>query len=152
MRRWTVGALGSITKENQLLLVRRSFAPHQWGLPGGYVEEGEAPEQALLRELEEEGGVAPIVTSFVGVYVKTWESNINFIFAARLGSGPLRTDLAEVEAAGFWDPGALPSPISQRHYWIIQDCKGTSPLASLWVFKSPSEGPLATRGFKVIYA
>lgn len=149
IRPWTAGALGLVTKENQILLVRRAYGSHEWGLPGGYIEEGEAPEQALMRELEEELGVAPAVTGFLGVYVKAWESNINFIFAAQLDVSPLRLDKTEVEDVGFWDRGTLPYPISQRHRWIIQDCRGTSSLPSLWVFPSPSEAPLVTRSVVV---
>jgi len=33
--------------------------PGHWGLFGGHVEAGEAPEQAVLRELEEEIGWTP---------------------------------------------------------------------------------------------
>ena len=31
--------------------------PNRWALPGGYREEGETPEQCILREIEEELGV-----------------------------------------------------------------------------------------------
>ncbi|WP_432067230.1 (deoxy)nucleoside triphosphate pyrophosphohydrolase [Streptomyces sp. C10-9-1] len=51
---------GAVYEEGRLLAARRS-APVElagrWELPGGKVEAGEAPEEALVRELGEELGV-----------------------------------------------------------------------------------------------
>lgn len=56
-----VGAL--LLRDGQVLLALRALhkrlAPGRWDLPGGHVEPGETPEQALWRELAEETGVAP---------------------------------------------------------------------------------------------
>ena len=42
-----------------LLLLRRKdsdFSPNTWGLPGGHIDPGEKPEEAVVRELFEETG------------------------------------------------------------------------------------------------
>ncbi|MEU9186455.1 (deoxy)nucleoside triphosphate pyrophosphohydrolase [Streptomyces sp. NPDC048484] len=56
--RIVVGA--AVLSDGRLLAARRS-APAElsgrWELPGGKVEQGESPEQALVRELREELGV-----------------------------------------------------------------------------------------------
>src|SRR5690606_5365766 len=51
----------------ELLLIQRSDNAH-WGLPGGYVERGEAVADAVAREVFEETGVRIAVGRLVGVY------------------------------------------------------------------------------------
>ncbi|MER7174648.1 (deoxy)nucleoside triphosphate pyrophosphohydrolase [Streptomyces mesophilus] len=53
-----VGA--ALWREGRMLAARRSAPPElagRWELPGGKVERGERPEEALVRELREELGV-----------------------------------------------------------------------------------------------
>ncbi len=48
-----------VEKNNKVLMVRRNFEPNKnkLDLPGGYVEKGETPEQAAVREFKEETGL-----------------------------------------------------------------------------------------------
>jgi ADP-ribose pyrophosphatase YjhB (NUDIX family) len=48
--------LAVIFAENRMLMMRRGRAPYagSWALPGGYVECGETPEAATIREVREE--------------------------------------------------------------------------------------------------
>ncbi len=43
---------------DRVLLVRPSYKPG-WDIPGGYVEPGESPKQACVREVNEELGITP---------------------------------------------------------------------------------------------
>jgi 8-oxo-dGTP pyrophosphatase MutT (NUDIX family) len=58
------------SQEPALLLTRRSARmsrhPGQWALPGGRLDEGESAEQAALRELQEELGVALPAAHVIG--------------------------------------------------------------------------------------
>ena len=54
--------------DGRLLLIRRGHAPHagRWSLPGGRVEAGETPEQAVEREVREETGLEVRAGALVG--------------------------------------------------------------------------------------
>ncbi|MCW2816235.1 MAG: (deoxy)nucleoside triphosphate pyrophosphohydrolase [Nocardioides sp.] len=61
-----VGA--AVLREGRLLACRRTWpaeAAGRWELPGGKVEPGESPDQALVREIAEELGVAVEVTGWL---------------------------------------------------------------------------------------
>lgn len=54
----------------EILLVKRDRPPHaeRWACPGGYVEYGEDPKDAVLRELREECGCTGEIMGLVGVW------------------------------------------------------------------------------------
>ena len=54
-------AAGVVFKEDRVLLTRRTQDQHLgglWEFPGGKLEEGESPDQAVVRECREECGIA----------------------------------------------------------------------------------------------
>jgi ADP-ribose pyrophosphatase YjhB (NUDIX family) len=51
-----VAVIALVTHKNRVLLVQRAMEPQKgkWTLPGGYMDAGEMPREALQRELQEE--------------------------------------------------------------------------------------------------
>src|SRR5882672_10658394 len=53
-------AVGIILRDNQVLVTRRQEGSHlagSWEFPGGVIQHGESPEEAVRREIAEELGV-----------------------------------------------------------------------------------------------
>jgi ADP-ribose pyrophosphatase YjhB (NUDIX family) len=107
----TVSAV--IRDGGRILLGRRSFEPGagRWDLLGGFMDEGEEPEEALRRELLEETGLEAETGRYLGAipdaYGSDGNATINFYWEARLASGKPRPadDVAELA----WFPAdALP--------------------------------------------
>lgn len=91
--RATAGAF--LLKEGRLLLERRpddaKAYPGMWDTPGGHVEEGETPEDALLREMEEELGIRPEIFFLAAVQddreLKTGRLYRHFVYVIRQWEG-----------------------------------------------------------------
>ena len=105
-----------LTSEHQLLLVRlndRTTTPGAWMLPGGGIEFGEQPADAVVREVEEETGYRVAIDELLTVvsvqrviHRKNLDQPINYhairvIYRVNVVSGELRyeTDNSTDEAA-----------------------------------------------------
>lgn len=70
MHQWShYGAYALVQKGNELLLVQKKSGPYRglWDLPGGGIEFGESPEEAVKRELLEEVLIIPKELIFVRI-------------------------------------------------------------------------------------
>jgi len=65
-----VAVIGFVTHGEQVLLAQRAIEPAKgkWTLPGGYMDAGELPADALVRELNEEVGLAVEVRSLIEIF------------------------------------------------------------------------------------
>ena len=62
---------GLIVKDGKMLVCQRTrhqTMPLKWEFPGGKIEEGEQPRDALRRELEEELGILATIGDEVGAF------------------------------------------------------------------------------------
>jgi 8-oxo-dGTP diphosphatase len=112
-----------IEAQGRVLLVRRDIEPGrgQWGLPGGFVDWDEHPEQAVVRECREEIAVRiePLELLSVQHVVTDDEGIVILPYRARLVSGePVAAD--EVQQVGWFSPDALPPLAFSSHRKMLQ--------------------------------
>ncbi len=109
--------------EGRILLVK-VMDSDQWAVIGGSIEPDESPEQAAVREAQEEAGVdlslGPIVGVFGGPEFRLTYANgdqtayVATIFAATVGGGTPTPDGDETSDVAWWSPDAFPhSAMSQ---------------------------------------
>jgi len=117
-----VPAAGSlVVVEGCVLMVQRRYPPcvGGWTLPAGFVEWDETPEQAAVRETEEETGLRVEVGSLFGVFPWTHEfrdglahdNGLLVIYTATVTGGDLRAG-DDAQAAGWFALDALPAEIA----------------------------------------
>src|SRR4028118_2131915 len=78
---FTVSAVGVVFDEAQkVLLLKHLIRANRsgWGLPGGFLNQGEQPENALKRELQEEVGIK--ITDLQLVKTRTVGSHVEIIY------------------------------------------------------------------------
>ncbi len=83
-----VGA--AIVRDGRVLAARRTTPPEaagRWEFPGGKVEQGETPEAALAREIDEELGCAVEVTGWLPGEVPIGERHLLSVAVAELTAG-----------------------------------------------------------------
>lgn len=117
-----IGALGTIFDEHgRVLLVHQTYKGNKWVWPGGSVEWGEAPWQAVIREMKEETGLDVQVERLVSVYYFSDRDLLGFQFLCHVVGGELRVDGGEISEARFFDPAHLPVPMTQAGRQRVAD-------------------------------
>jgi len=117
---WVRKATGSVVvirdPSGRVLLVRRAYPPGDWVLPGGNAEVDESPVETAIREVREETGLDVAPERMTGVYYQADHQAgefIHFVFSGSLDDTALiRPDRGEVAEYGFFEPNALPEPMS----------------------------------------
>jgi ADP-ribose pyrophosphatase YjhB (NUDIX family) len=104
----------------RICLVRRAHDPGfgKWTFPGGFVDVGEAPAAAALRELAEETGLRGEIERFVGIYASLGPQGrpvVILVYAGRLKAGTSAPEGAapvggsdEIEEVRWFGPSDLP--------------------------------------------
>lgn len=113
----TAGAI-IFNKEGQILLLKHRFrAGSGWGLPGGFLERGEQPIDALRRELREELGLEIEDVEIFAARSFRKPKQVEVLFRGR-ADGPVTPRTMEVERAEWFSLDALPQglPRDQRRY------------------------------------
>jgi ADP-ribose pyrophosphatase YjhB (NUDIX family) len=118
-RRWRkapiVGVSVIITNlSGDVLLLRHSYGPEVWGLPGGGLNRGEDPLEAARREVREELGVTLTRIVPIGTLeeVLSGSPHTAHLFAGTCDQHP-RPDGREVLEARFFPSHSLPEPLGR---------------------------------------
>ena len=108
----SLGAFAAIIDDSgRILCVRMNYATHAWTTPGGRVEPGESPLDALKREVLEEAGLDVVADGLVGVYCKPHQDDVVLFFRARvLGRNPWQPN-DEISQLGYFGRDELPEPM-----------------------------------------
>jgi ADP-ribose pyrophosphatase YjhB (NUDIX family) len=77
-----------VEKNRHMLLIKRGVMPAKglWTFPSGFMEASESPEEAVLRELQEETGVTGEITGIINAYAehsKLYGPIVNIAYAVR---------------------------------------------------------------------
>jgi 8-oxo-dGTP pyrophosphatase MutT (NUDIX family) len=86
-----------------------------WNLPGGGVESGEAPWQAVVREVWEETGLEVEVVRLTGLYSWVAIDEVIYCFVCRVIDGTLLTLTSETNDARYFALDALPANTFLEH-------------------------------------
>lgn len=97
--------------EGRLLLLDHTIRPSSgWGLPGGFLESGEQPAAAVLREVREETGLE--LKGLRLVQIHTTGSHIEILFAAA-SDGEVTLRQGEIKGFGWFQVDQLPADMGR---------------------------------------
>ncbi|OGI38830.1 MAG: NUDIX hydrolase [Candidatus Muproteobacteria bacterium RBG_16_62_13] len=106
-----------------IVLIERRNPPYGLAFPGGFVDVGEAVEQAAMREAREETGLAVTLVALLGVYSDPARDprshTCSVVYVARASGAPVAED--DAKAVHVIDPAAPPGRLVFDHEQILSD-------------------------------
>ena len=130
LRRWTVRfshpriavTAGAILTDGhgRVLLLKHRFRPGSgWGLPGGFIEHGEQPEEGLRRELREEIGLEVERLKLFTVRAFKRPKQVEIVFMGQAVGNPDELSF-EIQEAAWFLPGEFPPELPRDQYDLIK--------------------------------
>lgn len=113
-----VGAI--ITQGDKVLLNKRAEDPFKgyWDVPGGFLEQGELPEQGVKREIREELNIEielhGVLGNFVDFYGPGGDATLNTYYLATVASGEPKAG-PEAESIEWFDKYNLPKDVAFKN-------------------------------------
>jgi len=115
-----VGVVGVVLNERgEILLLEHVFhRVYPWGLPGGWMDRGESPDQTLRRELREEVELEIEIGELLAIEPDDDSHSLQFGYLCRALGQPGRLSY-EILSARWVSPDDLPVPLPPFHHALI---------------------------------
>ncbi|HEC69583.1 MAG TPA: NUDIX domain-containing protein [Candidatus Omnitrophica bacterium] len=118
----------AVDKEGRVLLTKRNIEPgkNKWALAGGFIEGGETPRGACLRELKEETGLRGRIIKLIGVYTqntKRYGDTLIVAYVVKVSENRVLINKEELKEAEFFRRENLPYIPFSSHQAILKDIK-----------------------------
>lgn len=127
--------------QGRLLALRRAHEPclGRWDLPGGFVDAGEDPAAAIVREIREETGLEAELMGMLGayssVYGETGRHTVDIGFVARVQRTEDMLLSDEKSEAAWFALDTFPDPAFAGERAGLADLKASGPS---WTSPSPT--------------
>ena len=119
----TAGAV-VFNEQGEVLLLKHVFrAGSGWGIPGGFLEKGEQPDEAIRRELLEEAGLELESAELAFVRTLKTPARVEIIFRCR-PRGRAVAQGFEIKSAEWFAPDNLPPGLSHDQKRLIKRALG----------------------------
>lgn len=142
---FTIGVFGIITDNEKRVLFCHRRDYNLWNLPGGGVEVGESPWDALVREIKEETGLEAQPIHLTGVYSKPDKNEIVLSFVCQIIGGEI-TVTDEADKIEYFEIGQIPKNTSPKQIERVNDYFSNKSTTHFRVQISPSSIDLIKRG------
>jgi ADP-ribose pyrophosphatase YjhB (NUDIX family) len=119
---FTIGVFAIIFNDERKVLLCHRRDYDLWNLPGGGVESGESPWNAVLREAKEETGLEVEISKLAGIYFKPERNEIVFSFICAITSGRLVLN-NEADKIEYFIIDKLPSNTPPKQVERIKDAQ-----------------------------
>jgi 8-oxo-dGTP diphosphatase len=115
----TAGAVITDARGRVLLLKHRFRPGLGWGIPGGFLETGEQPEEALRRELREEIGLEVEKLKVFTTRAFRKPKQVEIVFSCQTVGDPDQLSF-EIQKAAWFSPDELPKELPNDQAQLIK--------------------------------